>query len=59
MCDGVSGRLGLELRMTWHGGLRILERLERSRFDVLSNRPVLGPRDSMHILWKALTWRRG
>jgi squalene synthase HpnC len=59
VCDGVSGRLGLELRMTWHGGLRILERLERSRFDVLSNRPVLGPRDSMHILWKALTWRRG
>ena len=59
VCDGVSGRLGLELRMTWLGGVRILERLERSRFDVLSSRPVLGPRDGMRILWKTLTWRRG
>jgi squalene synthase HpnC len=58
VCDGVSGRLGLELRVTWLGGLRILERLEQSRYDVYAERPALGARDGMLILWKSLTWRR-
>ena len=34
VCDGVSGRLRYELRATWLGGTRVLERLERSGFDV-------------------------
>ena len=29
VCDGVSGRLRWELRVTWLGGMRILDRLER------------------------------
>src|SRR5690606_31899201 len=28
VCDGLTGRLRWELRLTWHGGMRILERLE-------------------------------
>ena len=59
VCDGVYGGLAFELRITWHGGLRILERLERNQFDVFVERPKLGARDSMVILWNALTWRRG
>ena len=59
VCDGVSGRLAVELRLTWLGGLRILERLERNRFDVFAHRPALGARDAMPILWKTLVWRRG
>ncbi|MBQ02314.1 MAG: squalene synthase HpnC [Acidobacteria bacterium] len=58
VCDGVSGRLAMELRLTWLGGLRILERLEQSRFDVFAQRPALGARDGMVILWRTLTWRR-
>ena len=30
MCDGVSGRLRYELRATWLGGTRILDRLDRA-----------------------------
>jgi len=59
VCDGVDGRLALELRLTWLGGLRILDRLEQNRFDVFTERPTLGPRDGMLIVWKTLTWRRG
>ena len=36
VCDGVSGRLRYELRATWLGGTRVLERLERSGFDVFA-----------------------
>lgn len=55
-CDGVAGRFRLELRLTWLGGRRILDRLERNRFDVLTARPALGLRDGLFMLWKALTW---
>ena len=58
VCDGVEGRLALELRLTWHGGLRILERIEQSGYDVFAARPVLGPRDGMVSLWRTLAWRR-
>ena len=50
-----GGRLRYELRLTWHGGARILERVERSDFDVL-HRPTLGARDAGTILWRAALW---
>ena len=31
VCDGVRGRLRFELRFTWLGGSRILDRVERDR----------------------------
>jgi len=37
----LPGRLGLEIRATIQGGLRILEKLERAGFDVFRRRPVL------------------
>jgi squalene synthase HpnC len=52
VCEGVRGRLKYELRLTWHGGSRILERLERSDFDVF-HRPALGARDTAVILWRS------
>src|SRR5437763_6892686 len=42
VCQGVRGRLGLELRFTWLGGLRILERVERGRMTLFDQRPALG-----------------
>lgn len=57
--DGVSGRLRWELRATWLGGVRILDRLERARFDVFSSRPSLGWRDAGPIGWRMLTWPHG
>jgi squalene synthase HpnC len=57
VADDVQGRLRWELRATWLGGTRILERLERSGFDVFRARPTLGPSDALPLAWRLLTWR--
>jgi squalene synthase HpnC len=58
VADGVSGRLRWELRATWLGGVRVLERLEAGGFDVFRSRPTIGSRDALPIAWRLLTWRR-
>jgi len=58
VCDGVGGRLRYELRATWLGGMRILNRLERCGYDVFRARPSLGVVDGMVIAWRTLAWRR-
>ncbi len=55
--DEVRGRLRLELRLTWLGGMRILERIERQQFDVFGRRPAIGAGDLPLLLWRAATWR--
>jgi phytoene synthase len=57
VCDGVRGRLRYELRATWLGGIRILNRLERARFDVVRRRPTLGVSDGLLIAPLVLAWR--
>jgi phytoene synthase len=56
VCDGVRGRLRLELRATWLGGVSILERVARSRRDLLHHRPALNRRDMARLAWGALRW---
>lgn len=56
VCDAVSGRLALELRLTWLGGSRILDRVEQSGPDLMRHRPALSKRDAAPLLWRALTW---
>jgi phytoene synthase len=41
----LRGRIGLEIRATVHGGLRILEKIRNVDFDVFRRRPVLGAFD--------------
>lgn len=57
VCDGVRGRLRWELRFTWLGGSRILDKLERGGFDVFQRRPTLGFADGPALLLDALRWR--
>ena len=57
VCDGVSGRLRWELRLTWLGGTRILDRLDQAGYDVFSARPALGAMDVAPMLWRAVEWR--
>jgi squalene synthase HpnC len=57
VCDGVPGRLGWELRATWLGGMRILDKLESSGFDAFNRRPTLSATDAPWFLWRLLTWR--
>ncbi|MEK6406017.1 MAG: squalene synthase HpnC [Acidobacteriota bacterium] len=50
LCTSVGGRLGLELRSVWLGGMRILERIEQNGYDVFSHRPVITSMDKVRIL---------
>jgi phytoene synthase len=57
IADGVGGRLKWELRATWLGGMRILDRLEAIDFDVFNRRPTLGVVDAAVIAGRVLVWR--
>lgn len=56
LCDAVGGRLRLELRLTWHAGRRVLERIEAAGYDVFARRPSLSARDGLVVLGRALRW---
>jgi squalene synthase HpnC len=58
VADLVSGRLRWELRATWLGGTRILDRLASRRYDVFKSRPTLGWADAGVIAVRTLFWRR-
>lgn len=51
LCDAVGGRLAYELKATWLGGMRLLDRLESGAV-----RPRLSARDLAPIGWKMVTW---
>lgn len=57
VCDGVTGRLRLEARMNWLGGMMVLDRLERSGFDIFGSRPALHSIDVPLLLWRAVRWQ--
>jgi phytoene synthase len=57
VCDGVHGRMRYELRATWLGGTRILDRLDRAGYDVFTSRPALGTGDALVIACETLLWR--
>jgi len=56
VCDGVRGRLRYELRLTWLGGRRILERAHAMRRALMTERPTLGAGDVPVLLWRAARW---
>jgi phytoene synthase len=50
----LPGRVGLEIRATVQGGLRILDRIEAAGYDVFRRRPVLGALDWPLVLARSL-----
>jgi squalene synthase HpnC len=58
VCDAVRGRLTIELRLTWSGGMRVLARVERAGDRLPGERPALGVGDAPLLLWRALCWSR-
>jgi hydroxysqualene synthase len=58
IADRVTGRLRWELRLTWLGGRRILDKTEHAGFDVFNRRPSLGTRDALPLVWHAIRWSR-
>jgi squalene synthase HpnC len=57
IADSVKGRLRYELRATWLGGRRILDKLEQAEYDVFAHRPRLRMGDALVIGWRTLRWR--
>jgi len=57
VADGVTGRLRYELRATWLGGNRILDKLEAADYDMFTHRPALTRTDVPVIAWQTLWWR--
>ncbi len=55
LLEYTRGRLRLELEATWHGGTRVLEKLEQGRFDPAAARPKLGIGDGLVIAWRMLS----
>ncbi|WP_368646909.1 squalene synthase HpnC [Castellaniella ginsengisoli] len=49
----LPGRIGLELRLVVHGGLRILDKLAAGGYDPWRNRPILGRGDAFLLCWRA------
>jgi phytoene synthase len=59
VCDGVRGRLRWELRLTWLGGTRILEKVAAVRKHSVVDRPTLGTADVPALLRDAMLWKVG
>ena len=45
VAEATRGRLRYELRATWAGGVRILDKIEQLDYDTLHARPTIGKRD--------------
>jgi phytoene synthase len=52
--EKVHGRLKFELRFTWHGGVRILDKIEKADYDVFTRRPVVTKADWFGIALRTL-----
>lgn len=50
----LPGRIGLELKLVVHGGLRILQRLDQLHYDIFLQRPTLKKSDWILLVWRAL-----
>jgi len=52
--ERVTGRLRFELRFTWRGGVRILDKIESADYDVFTRRPVVTKTDWFGIAIRSL-----
>jgi len=57
LCDAVGRELRFEMRLTWLGGMSILDRIEAVGGDVFEKRPHHGPLDKAALAWRAWRWR--
>lgn len=58
LCGAMPGRLRFELRATWLGGTRVLDRIQRADFDVLGTRHTLSGFDLPWLAWRMAAWHR-
>lgn len=56
LCDELRGRLRYELRATWLGGMRILDRVEQQLDTSALVRPRLQLQDTPWLAWRMVAW---
>ena len=56
LCDRVGRELRFEMRLTWLGGMSILDRIEATGGDVFQRRPRHGALDKVSLAWRAWRW---
>lgn len=54
LTEMVSGRLKYELRLTWFGGTRILQLIEKLGYDTLNQRPKISTSDKLLLMARTL-----
>lgn len=57
LVDIVGADLAVELALTWHGGMRILDKIDSVGANLFAERPSLGTADKAMVLTRALAWR--
>jgi squalene synthase HpnC len=57
LVDIVGADLAVELALTWHGGMRILDKIDSVGANLFVERPSLGTADKAMVLTRALAWR--
>ena len=57
LCERVGRDLRFELRLTWLGGVGILDRIEANGYDIFRRRPQHGLVDKAGLAWRAWRWR--
>ncbi len=57
LCDRVGKDIRREMRLTWLGGTRILEKIEAQEYNTLAARPKLGFLDKARIVWRYFCWK--
>jgi phytoene/squalene synthetase len=56
LCDRVGRELRFEMRLTWLGGMSILDRIEAVGADVFRRRPHHSVVDKAALAWRAWRW---
>lgn len=57
LIDVVGADLAVELALTWHGGMRILDKIESTGKRLFAHRPTLNTADKALVLARAVAWR--
>jgi hydroxysqualene synthase len=57
LVDVVGADLAVELALMWHGGMRILDKIESAGGHLFAERPSLGRTDKAVVLGRAIAWR--
>jgi squalene synthase HpnC len=57
LVDVVGSDLAVELALTWHGGMRILDKIEHVGKRLFAHRPQLNAADKGLVLARAIAWR--